>query len=50
MPEKIEVPVKPCDGCNENVLEAMEQGEITCHLKCEAFKHWQEKRSQHAEA
>ncbi len=32
--------MKPCDNCQQNILEVILYEEITCYLKCERYKKW----------
>lgn len=31
---------KPCDKCNKNISQYIDEGQVTCYLKCEKWKEW----------
>ena len=35
--------MKPCDKCQKNVSQYIDEGQVTCYLKCEKWKEWSKK-------
>ena len=35
--------MKPCDKCKVNISQYIDEGQVTCYLKCEKWKEWSKK-------